>query len=151
MILRYDTSADQLRYILVKLKELLIGHPMVMNDPARVRFVKFVTYGFEIEFFAYIRSTDWNEYLAVVEDLNIRIVRLVEEAGAGFGFQGAPLLLTPDEAMMRQRQAEVELKIRQMENLGGFPMPLYPQEWIEPRTDLLEFGKVKKDSDIGSG
>jgi MscS family membrane protein len=151
MILRFDTSADQLRYILLKLKELLVGHPMVMNDPARARFVKFVPYGFEIEFFAYIRSTDWNEFLAVVEDLNIRIVRLVEECGAGFGFQGAPMQLLRDDATMLQRQAEVEEKIKQMEDQGGFPMPLYPQEWIEPRTDLLGFGKVKKDNENGSG
>jgi MscS family membrane protein len=151
LVLRYDTSADQLRYILIKIKELLVGHPMVMNDPARVRFVKFVTYGFEIEFFVYIRSTDWNEYLAVVEDLNIRIVRVVEECGAGFGFQGAPIQLLRDDELMRQRQAEVEGKIQEMETAGGFPMPLYPQEWIEPRTDLLSFGKVKKDHELGSG
>jgi MscS family membrane protein len=151
MVLRYDTSADQLRSILIKIKELLVGHPMVMNDPARVRFVKFVTYGFEIEFFVYIRSTDWNEFLAVVEDLNIRIVRLVEECGAGFGFQGAPMQLLRDDAVMRQRQVEAQEKIQQMENSGGFPMPLYPQEWIEPRTDLLPFGKEKKDIEVGSG
>ncbi|HYX33116.1 MAG TPA: mechanosensitive ion channel family protein [Oligoflexus sp.] len=151
MVLRFDTSADQLRYILIKLKEMLIGHPLVMNDPSRVRFVKFTSNGFEIEFFAYIRSTDWNEYLAVVEDLNIRIVRLVEESGAGFGFQGAPILLSQDPEVLKQRQQEVHEKIRQLENLGGFPMPLYPQEWIEPRTDVLAFGNMKKDNDIGSG
>ena len=151
MVLRFDTSADQLRYILIKLKEMLVGHPMVMNDPARVRFTRFVPYGFEIEFFAYIRSTDWNEYLAVIEDLNIRVIRLIEEAGAGFGFQGAPMMLMQDEATMRERRAMVEEKIKQMEALGGFPLPLYPQEWIEPRTDLLEFGGVKKDADLASG
>jgi len=152
MILRFDTSADQLRYILIKLKEMLVGHPMVMNDPSRVRFVKFVPYGFEIEFFAYIRSTDWNEYLSVVEDLNLRIVRLVEESGAGFGFQGAPMLLMRDQECMQQRQHEVEEKIRQMESVGGFPLPLYPQEWIEPRTDVLEFGNTKtRDNELGSG
>ncbi|HET9241234.1 MAG TPA: mechanosensitive ion channel domain-containing protein [Oligoflexus sp.] len=151
MILRFDTSANQLRFILIKLKEMLIGHPMVMNDPARVRFTRFVPYGFEIEFFAYIRSTDWNEYLAVIEDLNIRIIFLIEEAGAGFGFQGAPMMLMPDEATLRERRAVVDEKIKQMEALGGFPLPLYPQEWIEPRTDLLEFGAVKKDTDLASG
>ena len=71
--------------------------------------------------------------------------------GIGFGFQGAPQLQMLDEATLRQRRAEVEEKVRQMEKLGGFPMPLYPQEWIEPRTDLLEFGKAKKDNDFGGG
>ncbi|WP_176736913.1 mechanosensitive ion channel family protein [Oligoflexus tunisiensis] len=151
LVLRADTSADQLRYLLVKMKEMLVGHPMVLNDPARVRFVKIVPYGFELEFFAYIRSTDWNECLAVIEDLNIRIVRLVEECGAGFGFQGAPLQLLRDDQLMRQRQAEAEEKLRQLENSGGLPMPFYPQEWIEPRTDVLGFGKVKKDLDNRSG
>ncbi len=151
MVLRFDTSADQLRYILIKLKELLIGHPMVMNDPARARFVKLAPYGFEIELFAYIRSTDWNEYLAVVEDLNIRIIRLIEESGTGFGFQGAPMQNMREDSVMRQRQAAVEEKLRQMEEGGGLPWPLYPQEWIEPRTDLLPFGKQNKDNEVGSG
>lgn len=151
LILRYDTSADQLRYILIKIKEIMIGHPMVMNEPSRVRFVRFGLHGFEVEMFCYVRSTDWNEYLAVVEDLNIRILRVVEESGAGFAFPGATLRPEVEEGLMRQRQLEAEAKIQELEKAGGFPMPLYPQEWIEPRTDTLGFGAVKTDVEGHSG
>ena len=37
-------SPEQMRYILVKLREMLLGHPMVSPDPARVRFVGFGAY-----------------------------------------------------------------------------------------------------------
>jgi hypothetical protein len=78
-------------------------------------------------------------------------VSLVEESGTGFGFQGAPLLLMRDQAIMQQRQDEVEKNIQQMQSGGGFPLPLYPQEWIEPRTDVIEFGRVKRENELGSG
>src|SRR5262249_45140844 len=147
IVLRFDTSADQLRFILVKIKEILVGHPLVINEPGRVRFVRFGTNGFEIDMFAYIRSTDWNEYLAVVEDLNLRIVQLINDAGAAFAYPGAPV--NPDkEPGVKQLAAEETMK--KLQESGGYPLPLYPQEWIEPRTDVLAFGALKKDTETGS-
>ena len=54
--LRYETTPEQLRYVLAKLRELLIAHPMVSPDPARVRFAGFGTYSLDIEIFAYVQS-----------------------------------------------------------------------------------------------
>ena len=33
--LRYETTPDQIRYILIQLRQLLLGHPMVSKEPAR--------------------------------------------------------------------------------------------------------------------
>ena len=33
--LRYETTPEQLRYVLARLRELLLGHPRVSPDPAR--------------------------------------------------------------------------------------------------------------------
>jgi MscS family membrane protein len=39
--LRYETTPDQVRYILVEVRKVLYAHPKVLSDPARIRFVGF--------------------------------------------------------------------------------------------------------------
>ncbi len=151
LTLRFDTGPDQIRLVLIRLKELLIAHPMVFNEPARVRFLRFALNGLELEIFTYIRTTDWNEYLAVIEDLNIRILSVLEECGTALAFATAVVMPEKMEGLHRQKQQEASLKIKEMERSGALPWPLYPQEWIEPRTDTLRFGPEKKDSQITGG
>ena len=63
--LRYETSADQLRYVLVEIKRMLLAHPKVDPDPARIRFTNFNAYSLDLEIFAYILTPDINEFLAI--------------------------------------------------------------------------------------
>ena len=53
--LRYETTPKQMRWILAKLRALLLGHPLVTPEPARVRFVGFGVYSEDVEVFAYLR------------------------------------------------------------------------------------------------
>ncbi len=39
--LRYETTPDQVRYILVEIRKVLYAHPKVLADPARIRFAGF--------------------------------------------------------------------------------------------------------------
>ena len=50
--LRYETTPEQMRYVLAKLRELLLGHPMVTPEPARVRFVGYGAYSKNVGIFA---------------------------------------------------------------------------------------------------
>jgi MscS family membrane protein len=56
--LRYETTPDQIRYILSKIRKLLTSHPKVLSDPARVRFTNFGAYSLDLDIFAYIDATD---------------------------------------------------------------------------------------------
>ncbi|MGB8224576.1 MAG: mechanosensitive ion channel family protein [Polyangiales bacterium] len=109
--LRYETTPDQLRLVLVRLRELLIKHPKVSPDPARVRFVGYGDSSLEIEIFAYVMTRDFNEFLAIQEDVNLRIKDLVEESGSGFAFPSRTLYVTqsadPDPELTRAAEAEV--------------------------------------------
>ena len=91
--LRYDTSADQLRLVLVRLRELLIRHPKVAIEPARVRFAGYGAFSLDVDIFAYVTTRDFAEFLAVQEDINLRIKDIVESIGAGFAFPSQTLYL----------------------------------------------------------
>ncbi len=51
---RYETTPEQLRYLLVKLRELLLSHPRIDPDTARARFIGFGASSLDIEIFAYV-------------------------------------------------------------------------------------------------
>jgi MscS family membrane protein len=82
--LRHETTLEQLRVVLVQLRELLVQHPRVADDTVCVRFAGFGEYSLDIEVLAYINTSDRNEFRAVREDLGLSILSIVEEAGTGF-------------------------------------------------------------------
>ena len=67
--LRYETSPDQMRYVLVQIRRLLYEHPKVETEGARSRFVSFDASALTMEIFCYILTRDDSEFLAIREDL----------------------------------------------------------------------------------
>jgi MscS family membrane protein len=121
--LRYETTPEQLRYVLAKLRELLIAHPMVSPDPARVRFVGFGAYSLDVEVFAYILSEDYNAYMGVLEDLNLRIMDVIEEAGTGFAIPSQTTYLTRDKALDVERRQAAEKEVESWRSTDALPFP----------------------------
>ena len=144
LTLRPEMTADQMRLLLTKVKELLLAHPMVYNEPARVRFTGFGPNGLNIDIFAYIRCSDYSDYLAVLEDLNLRLMDIFQEVGTGiclptqivYNMDGNRLPSTPDPAAASPL-------IEELKKGGGFPQPYYPSDWSDPRTDTLNFPEKK--------
>lgn len=108
---RCETTADQLRYLLVRLRELLLGHPRVDAESARVRFVAFAASSLDIEVFAYLTTTSSTEFLAIQEDILLQVMDIVKECGAALAFPSQTLYLgrdhLPDEARSRAAEAAV--------------------------------------------
>lgn len=128
---RCETSAEQMRYLLVRLRELLLRHPQVHPDPARVRFVGFAASSLDIEIFAYITTTKSAEFLAIQEDLLLRIIDIVEDSGVAFAFPSQTLYLgrdrLPDEAQARAAEAVVQ----EWRARGRLPFPDFSPEEAE--------------------
>jgi MscS family membrane protein len=79
--LGYETTPQQLRDVLAGVRKLLLDHPRVLEDPARVRLVEFGPHSFQLEIFAYVNSSDWNEFLGIREELLLQITDAIEAAG----------------------------------------------------------------------
>jgi MscS family membrane protein len=137
--LRYETTPEQLRYVLAKLRELLIAHPMVSPDPARVRFVGFGAYSLNVEIFAYIQSADYNAYMGVLEDLNLRIMDVVEEAGTGFAIPSQTTYVTRDSGIDSERREAAEKEVDAWRSSDALPFPEPDLERRRELTDTLDF------------
>ena len=56
-----------------------------------------------IEIFAYVNTTDWNEFLAVREDIFLRLIDTVEESGTGFASPSTVNYLARDSGIDTER------------------------------------------------
>jgi MscS family membrane protein len=79
--LTYETTPDQLQQVLDSVRDLLRSHERVVQDNCRVRFIEFDEHSLSVEVYAYLTTTDWPEFLEMAEELNIRILEIVSEAG----------------------------------------------------------------------
>ncbi len=80
--LRRETKPEQLRDILVHLRELLLGHPRVDRDTARARLTGFAGSSLQIEVFAYVTTRNWEEFLGIREEILLRVMEVIEQGGA---------------------------------------------------------------------
>jgi MscS family membrane protein len=137
--LRYETTPDQLRYVLTQLRELLLGHPMVTPDPARVRFVGFGAYSLEVQIFAYLRCIDQDTFLAIQEDLFLRMADIVQEAGTGFAFPSQTTYLSRDKGLDAERGEDAEARVEHWRARGKLPFPEFEEEQCERLEDILDY------------
>ncbi len=137
--LRYETTPEQLRYVLARLRQLLLTHPMVTPEPARVRFVDLAAYSQDVEIFAYLRCHDENTFLAIKEDILLRIVDIVKEAGTGFAFPSQTAYLGRDGGIDEDRTRTVEEEVAAWRAKGALPFPEFEAVERERLQDTLDY------------
>ena len=137
--LRYETTPEQMRYILAKLREMLLGHPKVTPAPARVRFIGYGAYSKDLEVFAYLRCQDQDTFLAIQEDVLLRMEDIVNEAGSGFAFPSQTAYLLRDKGLDRERSSEAEARVRQWRGSGKLPFPEFADNEREKLNDILDY------------
>ncbi|MFN2426646.1 MAG: mechanosensitive ion channel family protein [Candidatus Binatia bacterium] len=123
---RYETTPDQLRHLLVELKKMLVAHPRVLLEPARVRFVGFGAYSLDVEIFAYVPTSDFDDFLAVREDVFLRIMDVVAASGTGFAFPSQTLYMASDAGFEGERAATAESNVRSWRENRSMPLPWMP-------------------------
>ena len=137
--LRYETTPEQLRYVMTKLREMLIGHPKVSPDSLHVRFHSFGAYSLDLKLFAYLRTRDWLDYLAIREDINLRVIDIVKEAGTGFAFPSQTAYLGRDSGLDVERGSQAEKAVQEWRSKGELPFPEFDEQLVSEKQDTLDF------------
>jgi MscS family membrane protein len=79
--LRRDTTSEQLLKVLSSVHEILTGHPKIEAGTTPARFVGVGPYSLDIEVAVYVVTDDYDEFLAIQQELLIKMLRAVETAG----------------------------------------------------------------------
>lgn len=96
--LLHQTTMGELQQVLDGVRALLGGDARVESSTARARFVRLGSYSLDVEVLAYVHAADYAAFLAVQEDLLMRIVRIVKSAGTDLAFQSQTMYVKPDGA-----------------------------------------------------
>jgi MscS family membrane protein len=84
--LEYGTTVDQMRAVLAGIEQALRAHPKIWPDTVTVAFKAFGESSLDVEVMAWFQTADWNEFVAIRQEMFLAFMRVVQEAGTGFAF-----------------------------------------------------------------
>jgi MscS family membrane protein len=128
---RCETSPEQLRYLLVRIRELLLGHPRIHSDTARARFIGFGASSLDIEVFAYVTTTDRVEFLSIREDVFLHVMDIVDQSGTDLAFPSQTLYFGRDGGLHTEKTEVAEAQVRQWRAEGRLPFPDFSNEQVQ--------------------
>jgi MscS family membrane protein len=137
--LRYETTADQLRYILAEIRKMLHEHSKVESSSARTRFVRFENSSLDVEVFAYVLETEYEPFLSIQEDLLLRIMDIVESSGSGFAFPSQTTYIAGDAGLDAARSQKAIETVRQWREQGKLPFPDFSPETVSEIDSKIEY------------
>ena len=134
-------TPDQLRAILGEFRALFAAHPMVRQDTISIRLADIEAATAVVRLDAGILTRNYEEYLAVAEDLNLRIIEIVHQNGAIFSGPGQVLQIRDFQQAGEEKLQEVEAKLEVWRKGEGMPFPDLSEEEKQQLKNTLEYPK----------
>ena len=82
----YSTPLDKLQRCVTRIKNLLTEHPEIHKQTIFVSFDKFGESSLDIFLYFFTRTTIWGEYLKIKEEINYKIMRILQEEEVSIAF-----------------------------------------------------------------
>lgn len=100
----YSTSALRMTEVVEGIKNIIKEDSKFDHSFYMVRFTEFGDYSLNIFIYCFTRTTAWDEFLAVREEFNLKIMQLLEEMGVDIAFPSQTIYLekAPDNRMSRK-------------------------------------------------
>ncbi len=137
--LRYETTDDQLRFVIAMVRDMLLAHPRVVDEEPRVRFVGFGDFSLNVEIRVNINTSNRNEFRAVNEDIYLRIMKIVKDAGTGFAFPSSTVYYSRDEGIDKEQQQAAEAQVRAWCSAQELPFPKFSVEHRKKNRNTLSY------------
>jgi len=84
--LTYDTPAEKMQQAIAGIEQILKAHIGVDQEFSLVKFDEFEDSSLSIFLYYFTKSTHWDEYLQVRQEINLQIMQLLEGLGLAFAF-----------------------------------------------------------------
>jgi MscS family membrane protein len=84
--LTYSSTAQQIEKLIALLKAYLTQNERIHGDDVRVHFVKYNDSSLDIRVTCYARTGDQREYLDILQEVNLKVMELLEQAGVSCAF-----------------------------------------------------------------
>ena len=137
--LRGDSTRDQLLFCLAEIRKLLYAHPKIEADGARIRLVGFGESSFDLEIFCYIKTTNAAEFIAIREDILLRIMGIVESSGTSFANPARTVYFTRDPGMNEKDTEQAAKTVEKWRADKTFPFPDFLPAEISKLRGTIEY------------
>ncbi|WP_299805019.1 mechanosensitive ion channel domain-containing protein [uncultured Shewanella sp.] len=127
--LRPEATREQLRVLIVHLRRLLLQHPMVEEEPVRVRLTGIGEYAININMMAYIRCRDHEEFLAVQEDIIFSALQHVEQVGVSIAHSTQYQFVDKDNNDNIEQKIKAAQVVKKWNDDQAFPFPDFSYEY----------------------
>ncbi|EED35934.1 hypothetical protein NOR51B_1882 [Luminiphilus syltensis NOR5-1B] len=132
-------TSSQLRVILAELRALFLAHPRVIANTVSIRLETIEAATAVLRIDAGIDTRNYQEYLGIAEDLNLRLIDTVHSNGAIFSGAGQVLQVRDFHKASEQILSEVEAKLQGWKQEQELPFPDWSPEAKERLQDSLDF------------
>ncbi|WP_299825683.1 mechanosensitive ion channel domain-containing protein [uncultured Pontibacter sp.] len=95
--LRYDTTPDQISYLLKEIRSALMAHEKINPKQVRVRFTEFGHDSLNLEIYTYVNATDYNDFLEIKEGLFLEMMAILNASGTSLALPTQMLFLSKDK------------------------------------------------------
>ncbi|MUV37577.1 putative MscS family protein YhdY [Lentibacillus sp. JNUCC-1] len=79
--LRYETPREKVKKVVERFDHLLRNHEDVHQEYIVVSFDELDVYGYDVMLYYFTKTTSWDAYLAVKQDVNLSMMGILEEEG----------------------------------------------------------------------
>jgi MscS family membrane protein len=141
--LRRETTADQLRFVLAEIRRMLYSHSHVETGTARVRFVALGDSSLDIEVYSYVLTRDFNVFLAVREDLLLRILDIIASAGSALAMPSQTLYMSQDSGVDEDKKASTHAQVAKWREENMLPFPDFHPDAVSGMRNSIEYPDSK--------
>ena len=128
--LRPDTKADHVRFVISGIRRLLYSHAKVETRTVRVRLTDIGGSSLSVEVLSYILTTDFNEFAAIREDLLLRMMDIMDDAGSTLALPSQTLYLGRDAGLEKEKAENAAKKVAELREGKQLPFPDFHPEDI---------------------
>lgn len=100
----YETSAEQMRELLGRLRELIANHEAIDQGYNFVHFNGFGDSSLNLNIYCFTRTTVWTEFLEAQEDIMLSIMDIVNELGLEIAFPTRTVYLRDEHWQAKQME-----------------------------------------------
>ena len=122
ILLRIETQVEQLRFVLDRVQSML-DHEPTIDTGSRIRVANFAGAAFELELWAYIKTSDWAAFTAIRQDVILKIAEIVESAGTRFAAPTQLTYLSTDAGLDAEKANEIVRRVTEQRASESFRIP----------------------------
>jgi MscS family membrane protein len=124
--LRIETEVEQLRFVLDRVQSMLNQQPTI-DSGSRIRVASFAGAAFQLELWAYVKTSDWAEFTVIRQDVILKIAEIVETAGTRFAAPTQLTDLSRDAGLDPEKANGVLRRVTELDPSDTFRFPGEPR------------------------